>query len=763
MTPPDQIDMFSDAGAPERRRGEGREPGPGPGSSVAGTPERGSRWLGLAADHRRLFGALENGWLRPLGSRTGVAVGIGAYAVERDETPAGHPVTVRMRIDAAKLPALEVSVCRGGRWVSSRLGECDAADAALYWPGALPAFSIVGISVSSEEERRRLEGLARSVSNVDLADVDINVDAGPDAGETVESGDPPPGSSRPLLVPRDGDALHGATSMAVWAVPRIDPWLNLLAASLASDGTRPSAAAAAVDAGWWRFPPWTRTLDEPRPSGVDECLWRAAVDVFRERPAEGRRRPRELAERVAAETPRFGGSACSDEVAAWLVATHRILRAESTIDFDAWRACPVGLALQLVLTRPEPESFRTWFQERPNLAPAVAWSAATLCGLRCGYRGLGRRFRGDSLQRELLAIHALRACGGSGADVAWPFPADKAPRWRRDGGEYILSWGDRDFARKPEKARGRWYAADFQDDAVERAAQAIAREKAWPCLRREIALTDGRFPFSGSGRAETVEDGSERRLEVQGTVRMRLPATAAAEDVFDVEAFRRAVAVEAVGTLPDPPLAPVRAVRPEPAGVPGLKYMLDFISEGEEMDLVTEIDGAGWSTELQRRVQHYGWRYDYKARQIDASMRIGPLPEWAVHLARRLVSSRLLTELPDQVIVNEYRGDQSIARHVDSENFADGIATISLLESWEMVFREKKKQGRKVTQRLDRRSAAIMTGDARYRWTHEIPKRKYEPGPAGRVERRRRISLTFRKVLAPPDGARAGENSRGVS
>ena len=741
MTLPDhQIAMFPDAGTPARR----------------------PRWLGLATDHRRLFGALEDGWLRPLVSRAGVSVGIGAYAVERDQAPAGHPITVRMRLDAAKLPAVDVSVRRGDKWVSSRLGECDAADATLYWPGVLPAFAIVRISVSSEEERRRLEGLARSVSNVDLADVGIAVN--PDAGGTVESGDPPPGPSRTIEVPKDEDALHGATSMAVWAVPRIDPWLNLLTASLAVDGTRLSEAAAAVDAGWWRFPPWTRPSEEPRPSGVDECLWRAAVTVFRERPAEGRPRSRELAERIEAEASRLGGSACSDGVSAWLEATHRILRADSTIDFHAWRACPVGLALQLVLNRPEPESFRTWFQERPDLAPAVAWSAAALCGLLRGYRGLDKRFRGDSLQRELLSIHALRVCGGDGADVTWPSLADEAPRWRRDGGEFVLSWGGTEFARKPEKARGRWYAANFEDGVVRQAAQAIARKKAWPCLHREIALTDGRFPLSGSGCAKTVGDGSERRLEVRGTVRMRLPATAAIEDVFDVdvEAFRRAVAVEA-GTLPAPPLAPVRTVLSEPTGVPGLKYVPDFISEPEEEDIVAEIDAVDWSTELQRRVQHYGWRYDYKARQIDASMRIGPLPEWAVRLARRLVSNRLLTELPDQVIVNEYDGAQGISRHVDSENFADGIATISLLESWEMVFREKKTRGRTVTQRLDRRSAAIMTGDARYRWTHEIPKRKSEPGPAGRVARGRRISLTFRKVLAPPDGVRAGENSRGAS
>ena len=751
----------------------------------AGTPARRPRWLGLATDHRRLFGALEDGWLRPLVSRAGVSVGIGAYAVERDRAPAGHPITVRMRLDVAKLPAVDVSVRRGDKWVSSRLGECDAADATLYWPGVLPAFAIVGISVSSEEERRRLDGLARSVSNVDLADIDVDVN--PDAGGTVESRAPPPDPSRTLVVPKDEDALHGATSMAVWAVPRIDPWLNLLTASLAFDGTRLSSSAAAVDAGWWKFPPWTPPSEEPRPSGVDECLWRAAVDVFRERPAEGRPRPRELAERIAEQASRLGGSACSDGVAAWLEATHRILRADSTIDFDAWRACPVGLALQLVLTRPEPESFRTWFQERPDLAPAVAWSAAALCGLLRGYRGLGKRFRGDSLQRELLSIHALRACDGDGADVAWPSLADEAPRWCRDGGEFVLSWGGREFARRPEKARGRWYAANFEDGAVRRTAHEIARKKAWPCLHREIALTDGRFPLSGSGFAKTVGNGLERRLEVQGTVRMRLSAAATVvEDVFDVEAFRRAVAVEAGtlpdpplatvrlgdvrepqtaagGTLPDPPLATVRAVRFEPTDVPGLSYVPDFLGEREETGIVAAIDAADWSTELQRRVQHYGWRYDYKARQIDVSMRIGPLPEWAVRLARRLVSSRLLTELPDQVIVNEYDGAQGISRHVDSENFADGIATISLLESWEMVFREKKTRGRTVTQRLDRRSAAIMTGDARYRWTHEIPKRKSEPGPAGRVARGRRISLTFRKVLAPPDGVRAGENSWGAS
>ena len=204
------------------------------------------------------------------------------------------------------------------------------------------------------------------------------------------------------------------------------------------------------------------------------------------------------------------------------------------------------------------------------------------------------------------------------------------------------------------------------------------------------------------------------------------------------------------------------AVRCEPERneVPGLTYVPDFLGEREETDIVAAIGRAEWISDLQRRVQHYGWRYDYRARQIDASMRLGPLPEWAVRLARKLVSKGLLADLPDQVIVNEYVGDQGISRHVDAEtSFADGIATISLLESWEMVFRERgEPRRRNVVLRLDRRSAAILTGDARYRWTHEIPRRKNEPG---RVTRGRRLSLTFRKVLAPVDAdrARAGSSS----
>ena len=186
--------------------------------------------------------------------------------------------------------------------------------------------------------------------------------------------------------------------------------------------------------------------------------------------------------------------------------------------------------------------------------------------------------------------------------------------------------------------------------------------------------------------------------------------------------------------------------------VPGLIFIPDFITEKEEEELRAAIDRNEWRTDISRRVQHYGWLYDYSKMQLDETKAVEDLPDWARELGKRLVNRGLVSTCPDQVIVNEYVKDQGIARHVDKiDSFAECIATVSLLETWEMVFRpcDRSKRNLKKSIALARRSVAVMTGDARYKWTHEIPKRKSEPNPdpqdsRKRIGRKRRISLTFR-------------------
>ena len=709
-----------------------------------------ARWLGLTTDHRRLFDALQDGWMRPLTPQGGFLVGVGRYLAEQGPDQGGHPIPVHLELDITKLPAVEVFAFRsGGIWERRSIREVESSNTALYWPGVLPAFAIREIMVSAKEESVRLAGMARFSSNLILPEEAVRIGAAP---EDIPGPDWHPPLPNRLAIPDDEDAVRGAMAMAVWAVPRIDPWLDLLTTALASDGSRLPDLAGNVDASWWRFPPWASLPDETEPLDLQECLWRAAVDALSTRPTEGGIASRELAERIARTASRHARSTDSDNISAWLKSTHEILRAESTLRLDGWRSCPVGIAIQLALTRPDPMRFKTWFQDLPGLPPAVAWSAAALCGLLHGYRRLDAHFRGGAFQRELLAVLALRACADAAREIDWPSLASAEPGWRKEPPDFVLSWGEAEFARCPEKARGRWYAADFEDEATRREALEAARGLDWQCTYRDLVLRDFQAPLRGAGKVR-VTDEPAPCLEVEGEVRLRVTKETTIEAIFDADSFRRLVAVEGIerGRLPNPPAAPAPGSRVEEPGVPGLGYVRDFLSENEEAELVATIDRGEWSSELKRRVQHYGWRYDYEARKVDPSMRLGPLPRWADKLARRLEADGLVRQRPDQVIVNEYVGDQGISAHVDSPSFADGIATISLLESWEMVFREKGSR-RMVRQVLERRSVAIMEGDARYRWTHEIPQRKTEPGSSGKVKRGRRISLTFRKVLASRNG-----------
>lgn len=181
-----------------------------------------------------------------------------------------------------------------------------------------------------------------------------------------------------------------------------------------------------------------------------------------------------------------------------------------------------------------------------------------------------------------------------------------------------------------------------------------------------------------------------------------------------------------------------------------------------QREIMDRVDSAAWRGDLERRVQHYGWRYDYRARTVDADMRIGPLPGWLLEVALRLYrhETRPFDRIPDQAIVNEYLPGQGIAMHVDRQCFGPAVATISLGDAWRMDLRPTRSVDAEPAQiLLEPGSALIMTGEARSRWLHGIAKRKRERTDGGGRPRNRRISLTFRTVLA--DGVTQAARSLG--
>jgi len=181
---------------------------------------------------------------------------------------------------------------------------------------------------------------------------------------------------------------------------------------------------------------------------------------------------------------------------------------------------------------------------------------------------------------------------------------------------------------------------------------------------------------------------------------------------------------------------------------PGATLIDDFASVGREQELLSVIDNAPWLQDLSRRVQHYGWRYDYKARRVTEDAWLGPLPNWLQQEIGRFSGSGLFDETPDQVIVNEYEPGQGIAPHVDCVPcFGPIIASLSLGGRVEMRF-ENTATGEKRETLLPPRSLLVLTGPARYEWRHTIPARKSDVIDGRRVGRKRRISLTFRRVIS---------------
>lgn len=179
--------------------------------------------------------------------------------------------------------------------------------------------------------------------------------------------------------------------------------------------------------------------------------------------------------------------------------------------------------------------------------------------------------------------------------------------------------------------------------------------------------------------------------------------------------------------------------------IDGLQYVPNFITSQEEEDLIHNVDQNEWDTSLKRRVQHYGYKYDYSSRRVEPESYLGDLPDFLKLVAERLKDTGYFNAIPDQCIINEYMAGQGISDHIDCVPCFDHvIASLTLGSGAIMQF---KNNGQKEEIYLEPRSLVLLSGKARYEWTHGIPARKSDIVHGIKTPRDRRISLTFRNVL----------------
>jgi len=183
--------------------------------------------------------------------------------------------------------------------------------------------------------------------------------------------------------------------------------------------------------------------------------------------------------------------------------------------------------------------------------------------------------------------------------------------------------------------------------------------------------------------------------------------------------------------------------------LPGMQLYPEFVTEKEEEKILQAIDNGSWERLAKRRVQHYGYAFDYGTRQVDTQKPLGCLPIWAVPVLERArkVDPRLVGF--DQLTVNEYSKGVGLSPHVDTHSsFGDAILSLTIGGHTVMEFR---KDGLRKSLLLPSRSLLVMAGECRYGWQHYIPHRKFDLIGTELVARpQRRVSLTFRQVRQTP-------------
>ena len=166
--------------------------------------------------------------------------------------------------------------------------------------------------------------------------------------------------------------------------------------------------------------------------------------------------------------------------------------------------------------------------------------------------------------------------------------------------------------------------------------------------------------------------------------------------------------------------------------VPGLTLLADFVTPAEEAALLACIDAAPWddgvvvtstaeppptttttAKKMARRVQHYGYAFDYATIEIDRTPLRSkePLPPPLAALFDR-VRDRVAGLVAEQLTVNEYLPGQGIKPHVDSHK-SFGAHVVSLGLSSPAVFSLRRGETEHKLLLHPRRSLLILEGPAR--------------------------------------------------
>ena len=169
-------------------------------------------------------------------------------------------------------------------------------------------------------------------------------------------------------------------------------------------------------------------------------------------------------------------------------------------------------------------------------------------------------------------------------------------------------------------------------------------------------------------------------------------------------------------------------------------------------DTIKQLDSLKWTpltnSLTSRKVQHYGYKYNYTTYKINDKCE--PLPDFLE------VYKEFLTDICQQLgliddkyefnqcIVNNYQPSQGISPHIDVKSYGPVIGCFTIGSGANMTFIDN--DGKEIELYVEPDSLYIMSDESRYKWKHCMKSKKYDLVKGVKILRDRRISITFRNV-----------------
>jgi len=167
----------------------------------------------------------------------------------------------------------------------------------------------------------------------------------------------------------------------------------------------------------------------------------------------------------------------------------------------------------------------------------------------------------------------------------------------------------------------------------------------------------------------------------------------------------------------------------------GLYYFRAVVNKKMAKEVIEGLDKGTWEpiaiqSKVCRMIQYYK-----------------KMPEFLMELRRILIEKCDSIGFKNidfnKCLVNNYKAGEGIGGHIDDFRAGEVIACFTFGAGADIKFTLEGKEPYSLF--TDPGSLYLMTGDCRYKWKHEMPKRKFDMVEGMKTPRGRRISVTFRE------------------